>query len=111
MATLIKDTKDLKLKPPFVVVPLNEWKELQEDLEISQSSRLLRSIAAGRRDIKKGRTISLEISRKDYERMVKKIKFHDELDTDLAEALTQVKRGQLIGPFKSGKELVDSLTK
>lgn len=51
------------------------------------------------------------LPRKEYESLLKRIKFQDELDDDLAEALEQVKRGQLFGPFKSGKELVESLTK
>jgi len=51
------------------------------------------------------------LSRKQYERLLAAYRWQKELDADLDESLEQVKRGELIGPFKSGKELLASLVK
>lgn len=49
------------------------------------------------------------IARKDYERMLKRIKFDDELDKHLKQAFRDVKEGKLNGPFSTAEELMKSI--
>lgn len=49
------------------------------------------------------------LGRAEYERLLRAAKFYQELDRDLAVALTEAKTGKTIGPFESADELVASL--
>ena len=51
------------------------------------------------------------IPRKNYEELLRtsKRKFRTELDRDLDEAIEQVKRGEMFGPFDNAKDLIKSL--
>ena len=51
------------------------------------------------------------IAQKEYEKFLTLRRWKKELDEDIKESLEQVKRGEVFGPFRSGKELIESLKK
>lgn len=59
--------KSFAKKDGLVILPLEKYERMKEDLEMLQSKKLLRDIAKARQEIKKGKVISLE----DMERHLK----------------------------------------
>ena len=51
------------------------------------------------------------IPRKQYEKFLKILKRYSQLDQDLNKSIKQVKKGKVVGPFNSIKELKKSLEK
>ena len=49
------------------------------------------------------------IARKQYERLLKHIRWQEELDRDLQRSLEEVKQGKFEGPFSTVEELKASL--
>ena len=54
-----KDLSELSDKP-LVLLPLEEYERMQEDLEMLRSSKLPRRVAKARADIKSGKFVTLE---------------------------------------------------
>ncbi|MBU2109971.1 hypothetical protein KKB71_03440 [Patescibacteria group bacterium] len=52
--------KSLIKKEGLVILPLEKYEKIKEDLEMIQSKKLLKDIAKARQEIKKGKVISLE---------------------------------------------------
>ena len=52
--------KALLKKGGVVVLPLEEYEEIKEELEMLQSKKLAKDIEKARKEIKKGKIISLE---------------------------------------------------
>lgn len=52
--------KSLIKKEGLVILPLEKYEKMKEDLEMIQSKKLLKDIAKARQEIKKGKVISLE---------------------------------------------------
>lgn len=54
-------------KTPVVVLPMKEWREIEdslEDLEMYTSKTLAKDIAKARREVKRGETFSIEEAEK-----------------------------------------------
>jgi len=63
MAKIVENNLIKISKEPFVILPLKKWKEMEElleDLEIFRSKNLAKEIEKARKEIKKGKIISLE---------------------------------------------------
>ncbi len=45
---------------PVVILPLDEYERMKEDLEMLRSKRLERKIEKARQEVRKGRVVSLE---------------------------------------------------
>jgi len=50
----------IKRKEGVVILPLEEYEKIKEDLEMLQSRRLVKEIEKARKEAKKGKVISLE---------------------------------------------------
>lgn len=57
--------------------------------------------------IKKGELVLLP--RSEYEKLIQLAKVQSVLNEDLKQSLTEMKRGELFGPFKNSKDLIKSL--
>lgn len=76
------------IKEGFVVLPRREYENL---LRAKQGNSLI---------VK--RSISFKVPKKHE-------KFYDEVDKELTQAVREIKRGQVIGPFNNAKDLIKSL--
>lgn len=52
----------IKGKTPFVVLPLEEWKIIEDIISEISSPNLLKSIAKARKDYKKSKTVEYKFS-------------------------------------------------
>jgi PHD/YefM family antitoxin component YafN of YafNO toxin-antitoxin module len=58
--------------------------------------------------ITKGKELVI-LPREEYQALVQKAKFYQELDAELDESLAQVERGETTGPFDTAEKLIQSL--
>ena len=61
-----RNTKNITLPKPLlqkegiVVLPLEKWEKIKEDLEMLQSKRLAKEIRQARKEVKEGKVLTLE---------------------------------------------------
>jgi|GEM_PF-1447018 len=61
-----RNTKNITLPKPLlqkegiVVLPLEKWEKIKEDLEMLQSKKLAKEIRQARKEVKEGKVLTLE---------------------------------------------------